>query len=212
MRLGVFGGSFDPVHYGHLLLAEYCRTDCPLDEVRFVPAAVAPHKQHLQAVSADHRTQMLQLAIGGHESFSVSELEIERGGVSYTVETLESLHREDPQRQLFLLLGADSLFDVPNWKNPARICELATLVVVRRVDSPEPDFSCLADFATPAQIDAFRQHQVSMPLIELSSTTIRQRIAAGRSIRFQTPRAVEKYIEAHQLYGSTDEGVGSLFS
>ncbi len=145
---------------------------------------------------------MLRLAIGGHEPFTISTVETDRGGVSYTVDTLEALQCEDPTRQLFLLLGADSLFDVPNWKNPARICELATLVVVRRSDMPEPDFSCLDQVATPTQIDTFRRHQVRMPLIELSSTTIRQRVAAGHSIRFQTPRAVEKYIETHQLYTS----------
>ncbi len=119
MRLGIFGGSFDPVHYGHLLLAEYCRTQCALDQVWFVPAATAPHKQQAQAASAPHRVKMLELAIGGHETLAVSSLEVDRGGLSFTAETLESLHDEVPDRSLFLLLGADSLFDLPNWRTPA---------------------------------------------------------------------------------------------
>jgi len=200
VRLGIFGGSFDPVHYGHLLLAEYCRTQCALDQVWFVPAATAPHKQQAQAASAPHRVKMLELAIGGHETLAVSSLEVDRGGLSFTAETLESLHDEVPDRSLFLLLGADSLFDLPNWRTPARICELATLVVVARPDNPQPDYGCLADIATPDQIAKFRDHQVNMPLIELSSSQIRRRVATGQSIRFQTPRAVEQYIYANQLY------------
>ena len=112
MRLGLYGGSFDPVHYGHLLLAECCREQCRLDAVWFVPAAVPPHKQDATLSPANQRIEMLQLAIGGHESLAVYRGEIERGGVSYTVDTLEQLHREEPQRELFFLMGADSLADV----------------------------------------------------------------------------------------------------
>jgi len=200
MRLGIYGGTFDPVHFGHLLLAEYCREECRLDEVWFVPAAVPPHKQGQNFSTATRRVEMLSLAIGGHEQFRVCTREIDRGGVSYTVETLAEIHAEDPTRELFFLLGADSLFDLPLWREPSRICELATLVVVARTTAPAPDFACLAALTGAERTAHFRRHLVQMPLIELSSTEIRRRVQAGLSIRYQTPRAVEKYIEAAGLY------------
>src|SRR5262249_53628533 len=106
MRLGLFGGSFDPVHYGHLLLAECCRVQCRLDAVWFAPAAIPPHKQDQTLAPAVDRIEMLKLAIGGHEPFQVYTGEIDRGGLSYTVDTLKRLHAEDSSRELFLLMGA----------------------------------------------------------------------------------------------------------
>ena len=125
MRLGLYGGSFDPVHYGHLLLAECCREQCRLDAVWFVPAPCRRTSRTGHFRRPAQRIEMLQLAIGGQEAFSVYKGEIERGGVSYTVDTLERLHQEQPQTELFLLMGADSLADLPTWRLPERICELA---------------------------------------------------------------------------------------
>jgi nicotinate-nucleotide adenylyltransferase len=200
MRLGILGGSFDPVHYGHLLLAESCREQCRLDAVWFVPAFVPPHKQDRTLSSAADRVEMLKLATGGNEAFAVWTWEIDRGGVSFTVETLQHLHEEDPSRELFFLMGADSLADLPTWRQPQRLCELAIPAVVRRAGSPEPDDSVLAGLMSPARLEVARQHRVEMPTVELSSTDIRGRVAAGESIRYRTPRAVEKYIESHGLY------------
>ncbi len=203
MRLGILGGSFDPVHYGHLLLAESCREQCQLDAVRFVPAAVPPHKQDRKLSSDADRVEMLKLATGGHEAFSVWTWEIDRGGVSYTVETLQHLHDEDPTRELFFLMGADSLTDLPTWKEPERICSLAIPAVVRRIGSPEPDDTVLAQLMSAQRLAIARKHRVQMPTIDLSSTELRRRVTAGESIRYRTPRAVEKYIESHSLYRST---------
>jgi len=200
MRIGIYGGSFDPVHLGHLLVAECCREQCRLDEVWFVPAATSPHKQHIVAAEAHYRVEMLKLAVGGHESFRVSSVEVERGGVSYSVDTLEQIHAEDPSHELFLILGADSLAELPTWREPRRICELALPVVVRRAYSPEPDFSVLAEFMSAERVGSAQAAQVSMPAIGISSSELRDRIAASRSIRYRTPRAVEKYIETHGLY------------
>jgi len=200
MRLGIFGGTFDPVHYGHLLLAETCREQCELDLVLLMPAAQPPHKCQWELAPAAARAEMLELAIGGHPSMSVSRSEIERGGVSYTVETLTQLRAERPDAELFFLMGADSLEDLPDWREPQRICKLAIPVVVRRAGTGEPDFSTLAGFVSPERLGEIRRFQVEMPVLELSSTDIRERVAAGRSIRFLTPRAVEKYIESHGLY------------
>lgn len=200
MRLGVFGGSFDPVHFGHLLVAEFCREQCRLDQVQFVPAAMPPHKPHQALASPRARLEMLELAVGGHQAFSVSRLEIDRGGLSYTVDTLQQLHDEDPQRELFLLMGADALLDLPTWRQPQRICRLAWPVVVRRGGFPEPDYSPLAALVEPVRLAEIQALQVEFPRIDLSSREIRRRVAAGRSIRYQTPRAVERYIETHGLY------------
>ena len=154
MRLGLYGGSFDPVHYGHLLLAENCREKCRLDAVWFAPAAVPPHKQDRALTTTGHRIEMLRLAIGGHEAFTVYLGEIERGGVSYTVETLEKLHADHPGDEWFLPMGADSLADLPNWRQPERICELAIPVVVRRAGSPEPNDAVLAKLMSPERLES----------------------------------------------------------
>lgn len=200
MRLGILGGSFDPVHYGHLLLAECCREQCRLDAVWFVPAAVPPHKQDRKLSPDADRVEMLKLAIGGHEVFSIYTGEIDRGGVSYTVETLQHLHDEDASRELFLLMGADSLADLPTWREPARICELAIPAVVRRAGSPTPDDTVLAKLMSPERLAIARENRVEMPTIDLSATEIRRRVTMGKSIRYRTPRAVEKYIETHAIY------------
>jgi nicotinate-nucleotide adenylyltransferase len=200
MRLGIFGGTFDPVHYGHLLLAECCREQLCLDRVWFLPAAVPPHKQQRSLAPAAQRIEMLELAIAGHEGFEVCGYEIEEGGVNYTVDTLAHFKDEDPSRELFFLLGADSLRDLPTWKEPARLCQLAVPVVVGRpgaqLSEAEPGVASANDLASLGE----RFEMVDMPSIELSSSEIRRLIAARQSIRYRTPRAVEKYIESHGLY------------
>jgi nicotinate-nucleotide adenylyltransferase len=203
MRLGLYGGSFDPVHYGHLLLAECCRETLSLDEVWLIPAAIPPHKQTQDRAAAKHRLQMIELALAGHEQIRASSIEIDRGGVSFTVETLAQVHTLLPQATLFLLMGADSLHDLPTWREPDRICALSVPTVVRRGSAAEPDFSVLAPLVSAERLTMIRSAQVRMPLIDLSSTDLRKRTAAGQSLRFRTPRAVEKYIETHGLYRSS---------
>lgn len=200
MRLGIFGGTFDPVHYGHLLLAESCREQCRLDQVRFLPAAVPPHKQDRVLTPAPQRIEMLQLALAGHEQFVIDRFEIDRGGVNYTVDTLRHFHTAQPEATLFLLMGADMLLDLPNWRQADQVCELATVVAVRRPGAAEPDWRGLAGLVGPERLAWFAEHQVAMPEIGISSTEIRERVKAGRSIRYMTPRAVEIYIETHRLY------------
>ena len=155
-RLGIFGGSFDPVHFGHLLLAEYCREQARLDEVWFLPAAVPPHKQGRELTPDKHRVEMLRLAIGGHESFLLRTDEIDRGGVNYTYETLERFHKERPDNELFFLMGGDSLQDLPRWRKPERICELAIPVAVARHGSPPVSFDALRELVTPERLHQIR--------------------------------------------------------
>ena len=202
MRLGIFGGSFDPVHYGHLLLAESCREQLRLDRVLFVPAGSPPHKQGHALTLAAQRVEMLALATGGEPAFEVSPLEVEREGITYTVDTLERLSAERPNAELFLLLGGDMFADLPNWRRPERVVELAVPAVVLRPGSPAPDFAALEAFASADRVAAAWQAQVQMPGVGFSSSEIRLRVSEGRSIRYQTPRAVEKYIEVQGLYAA----------
>lgn len=206
MRLGIFGGSFDPVHYGHLLLAESCREQCGLDEVWFVPAAAPPHKHERALTPSARRFEMLQLAIAAHEQFRVSTLELGRSGLSFTVDTLTELRRQRPDDELFLLMGADSLRDLATWRDPRRICELAIPVAVRRAGLPEPDLAVLDGLVEAVQRQAIERYRVQMPLVDFSSSDIRSRVASGRSIRYHTPRAVEEYIQSHGLYRGPDQG------
>jgi len=200
MRLGIFGGSFDPVHYGHLLLAECCLEQQQLDQVWFMPAAEPPHKQGAALSGPTERLEMLSLAIAGHEQLQVSSLEIDRGGISFTADTLRQLRAEHLDAELFFLMGGDSLYDLPHWREPAEILSLAMPIVMARPDWPEPDFNTIADLVTPERLAQIRNHRIEAPLIDISSTDIRSRVVDGRSIRFRTPRAVEAYIEAQGLY------------
>ncbi len=200
MRIGIFGGTFDPIHLGHLLLAECCREQVPLDAVWFLPAAVPPHKQECDLSPSKQRIEMLELAVGGYPAFSICQYETERGGVNYTADTLAQLREQDAAAEFFFLLGADMLRDLPRWRRPERICKLALPIAVQRAGEPPPDFSLLQGIATVERIEAMQRHAVEMPAIGLSGSDIRSRVAAGQSIRYRTPRAVEKYIETHGLY------------
>ena len=200
MRVGVFGGTFDPVHVGHLIHAEQCRAQARLDLVLFVPAALPPHKQGRELTPFVHRAEMLTLAISGNPAFRVDEIEKDRAGPSYTVETLRQLHERRPGDELCFILGSDSLCDLHLWYEPRRILELAELIVMERPDSPV--FSAAELKAKLALPDDFklRCQRVEAPLIGVASRDLRKRIAEGRSVRYMIPRAVEAYIDDKQLY------------
>jgi len=194
MRIGIFGGTFDPIHLGHLVLAEQCREQLGLEEVWFVPAGEPPHKMAAPRSSGRHRREMVEFAIAGHAHFKVSDIELERDGPSYTVETLSQLHQLHPNEEWWLLIGADSLDNFATWREPERITQLSRIAAVNRGDRSLPD--------TVAFTALFgdRLDVVTMPGIDLSASDIRQRIAAGRSIRYLVPRAVEVYIQEQRLY------------
>ena len=200
MRIGLFGGSFDPIHLGHLILAEHCREAAKLDEVWFVPCALQPLKQAGAQGTDRQRTEMIQMAIGGHESFVLSKIELERGGVSYTVDTLKQIHDQHPDAELFLLMGDDSLESFANWRSPETICDLATPLVVNRPGSGDVDLTMFEPFASKARMAEIQQRRVESPKIEISSSEIRTRAANENSIRYLTPRAIEKYVETQKLY------------
>ena len=200
MRVGVFGGTFDPIHLGHLILAEQCREQAALEQVLFVPAAVPPHKQQQMLTSFGQRVEMLALAISGQPAFRIEELERDRPGPSYTVDTLAELQRQRPGDELCFIIGSDSLNDLASWYQPRRILELAELAVVERADAPVFAADVLKQTLRLGDDFPLRYRIVPMPLITLASRDIRQRIAAGRSVRYMIPRAVEAYIEDKRLY------------
>ncbi len=188
-RIGVFGGTFDPPHLGHLLLAEAARERLALDRVVFVPARVPPHKRGRRVSPARTRLALLRAALRG-TGFAISTVELDRPGPSYTVDTLERLAGAAPAR-LFLLVGADSLADLPTWREPERILALATLAVAARPGVGMPRL---------ARRHARRVVFLGNPQVDIASSDLRARVAAGRSIRFLTPSAVVRRVAELGLY------------
>ena len=202
MKVGVFGGSFDPVHLGHLVLAEQCRERAKLDRVLFVPAARPPHKPDRVLSPFAQRVEMLTLAISGNPAFAVDELENDRPGPSFTVHTLAELKARSSEDDFWLILGADSLIDLPLWYEPTKILELAGLLVVGRPGWNAPSETELRANLSLAESTPLRIEGVNCPLVEIASRDLRSRIANGRSVRYQIPRAVEAYLHDKGLYGS----------
>lgn len=189
-RIGVFGGTFDPPHVGHLIIAEQARQQLHLDTVLFIPAFLPPHKKRGAAASPSQRIAMLAMALGGSPGLKVESLEIDRQGTSYTVDTLKELKRRIGRARLFLIVGGDNFEQFKKWKSADEIRRLATLVVYDR---------------KKATVDKRKRGSRSAvvlrgALLNISSTEIRQRIRNGESIRFLLPRPVEQYIRRHKLY------------
>lgn len=201
-RIGILGGTFDPPHYGHLILAELAAEGLALDCVLFVPAADPPHKGALRA-SAEHRTAMVERAIAGNPRFALSRVDLDRPGPHYSVDMLRLLKVEHPQAEFVFLLGGDSLRDLPTWSRPNELIALARLGVMRRPGST-PDLARLErDIpGIRARID-----WIDAPRIEISASALARRVSAGLSIRYQTPDAVRAYIEEHHLYRNHTETV-----
>ena len=189
-RIGVIGGTFDPIHHGHLLLARFALEQIPLDEVLFIPAADQPLKQGAYA-PAEERWAMVELAIADCPDFAASRLELDRPGKSYTVETLRLLHQLYPRAALFFVIGEDNVGQLDAWYDLEGIFAQCTVVVGARPSEVVGDPKLLA-----------RLHFIDTPLIELSSTEIRTRRAAGLPIRYMVPEAVEAHILAKGLYAA----------
>ncbi len=189
MRVGVYGGSFDPVHLAHLIIAEQCREQARLDRVLFVPAPRPPHKQNGTVAGFAERLAMLRLAVKGHPAFQVDACEQDRPGLSYTVDTLCFFHQRDPQDEFFLIVGSDSVRDLGTWRQPQEIAKFAVLLISAR---PETSASQPPGY--------FRSQIIRSPLLDISSTEIRDRCRRGESIRYMVPEVVEQYIVEKGLY------------
>jgi nicotinate-nucleotide adenylyltransferase len=195
--IGIMGGTFDPIHVGHLAVAEEAREALSLDRVLFVPAGQPPHKPRGLVTAVGHRAAMVGLAIADNPAFELARIEIEREGPSFTVDTIEQLARVHPDSKLHLLVSAETFAELPTWHEPERLFEAARVAVVPRAGYPAPDPAWLAK-AFPGRED--RVDFLDGPRLGLSSTTLRGRVAAGRSIRYLVPAAVAAYIAQHQLY------------
>ena len=203
-RIGIMGGTFDPIHFGHLVLAETVREAMRLDRILFIPSGDPPHKKDV--TSAKQRMEMVEMAIGDNPHFACSDMEVKREGYSYTVDTLERLHEEmGDGYQLFFITGADAIIEILSWRNVERIADLCTFVAAAR---PGTDRQKLADFLEdlPGYLRG-KVHVTQVPALQISSTDIRRKAASGRTIRYLLPANVARYIRENGLYepGDHDE-------
>ena len=189
--VGLFGGSFDPIHHGHLIVARIAAEALGLDQVRFMPARAQPLKGGRHGASAAQRAAMVELAIAGEPGFALEPIELGREGYSYTVDTLRALREREPGLEPVLLLGMDAAADLPRWKESAAVLGLARVAVFARPGSPALEVP-----------GAWRV--VEVPALEISATELRRRAAAGRSIRYWVPDAVADYVATHGLYRDGD--------
>ncbi len=185
--VGLFGGSFDPIHHGHLIVARIAAEALGLDQVRFMPARAQPLKGGRHGADAAHRAAMVELAISGEPGFALEPIELGREGLSYTVDTLRALRAREPGLDPVLLLGMDAAADLPRWKESSAVLELARVAVFARPGSPV--------LGVPGI-----WRTVDVPALEISATDLRRRAGAGRSIRYWVPDAVADYVAAHGLY------------
>jgi len=199
MRIGIFGGTFDPIHVGHLILAEHCREEAGLDEVWFLPSYRPPHKSDREVSRFEQRVEMVQLATTGQPAFRVEAIEKELPPPSYTSETLAELRRRYPDNDFALILGGDSMLDLPRWHEPKRVLERAELLIVPRPGIDLWTREQLAE-AVGVPVSAVRVRFVPCPLIDISSRELRKLVSEGKTIRFMVPRAVEEYVRERGLY------------
>ncbi|MCK4385355.1 MAG: nicotinate-nucleotide adenylyltransferase [candidate division Zixibacteria bacterium] len=190
-KIGILGGTFDPIHIGHLILAEQARERFQLEEVIFIPSASPPHKTEQELSLAIHRFEMTKLALEGNSFFSVSDIELKREGLSYTVETLRKLKELHTDSEIYFLTGSDVLDEITTWKDPEEIYRLARIVIAVR-----PGF----DKFDPEDHFAKKSIIVQITGVDISSTQIRERVRKGESIKYLVPSKVEEYIRKKNLY------------
>lgn len=195
MLIGIMGGTFDPIHTGHLVAAETALEEAGLDEVWFMPANIPPHKPNTPLASPDQRLEMVRLAIDSHPSYRAVDVELTRGGTSYTYDTVTRLQQLYPDHRFHYIIGADMVMYLPKWHQIEKLSEMVKFLGVGR-----PGFDIDLE-ALPSHLRS-RIKLMTMPAMEISSTDIRERIRNGRSIRYRVPESVRLYIERSGIYGS----------
>lgn len=186
MKLGILGGSFNPIHLGHLVLAQEARDSLGLERVFFIPCALSPHKSEEDLLEASHRAKMVRLAIQGNPSFEFSDLEIKRGGMSYTVETVRAFRKTFPSATFYLLIGSDALPGLSRWKEVEELYRLCQVVVAERPRFPAGEL--------PGPL-----MRLVIPEVDISSRDIRERLKQGKSVRYLVPEPVREYLERDRL-------------
>ncbi|TCK98148.1 nicotinate-nucleotide adenylyltransferase [Natranaerovirga hydrolytica] len=197
-KIGIMGGTFNPVHFGHLILAENAYEKFDLDTVIFIPNGQPPHKSDEKILSKSDRLKMVNMAIDDNKHFNVSTIEVDKKSYSYSYETLEALKKENPNTEYYFIIGADSLYNIHKWKNPEKLLSLCQLIVASR---GEIDRHSIENHKP--NIESFYKtkiHILDMPIIEISSSDIRNRVKEGKTIKYFVPKDVEHYIYMNNLY------------
>ena len=196
-RIGLFGGTFDPPHLGHLILASEAQSQLELDRLLWVLTPEPPHKQDQPITSTEHRLAMVRLAIADNPSFELSRIELDRPGPHYTLDTIRLIAQQNPEAEIVPIIGGDSLHDLPTWHQPKEIVYACHWIGVMRRPNEE---SSLDELERELPGIRSKVHYVDAPLLEIASREIRNRIAEGRSVRYYLPMLVYEYIERHHLY------------
>lgn len=196
-RMGVLGGTFDPVHYGHLFIADCALHEFALDKIIFMPAACPPHKNEKGVLSSKHRVNMLRLALENESNYLLSTIEIEREGYSYTIDTLRYLIKQNPDTEFYFIMGLDAFIDLPNWKEPQDLLQLCKFIIFNRPFSGTPNVGF-----SPNETLNFgeRVYFLSFPGIFISSSLIRARLKESKTVQHMLPRKVFDYIKDNGLY------------
>ena len=189
MHIGLLGGTFDPPHYGHMIMAEEALTQCSLDEVWFLPSFIPPHKDRSVTESED-RLKMVELAVSDNPRFTVTKEELDREGKSYTFETVRAFKEKYPEHHFYFILGGDMVVDLPNWHNYAYLADAIEFIGVGRPGT---------EMAVP---EGVKMNVIEMPGIDISSTLIREKAENHANIRYYIPEKVRRYIEENNIYGS----------
>lgn len=202
-KIGIIGGTFDPIHYGHLIAAEWAKDELNLDKIIFIPAANPPHKELQEILDEKYRYLMVSLAIKDNKNFTISDHEIQRGGKSYTIDTLKHFKKVYPNSELFFIMGFDSLLSLPTWKDVEGLVELCTFIVATRPGYTLDQNDNIYD-KLPSGIGD-KVVFLEIPEIEISSSLIRERVRKGKSIKYLVPEAIEKYIYDNNIYGEEND-------
>lgn len=199
-RVGLFGGSFNPVHHGHLIVARALAEQLELSRVLLLPTAHPPHKQRVSDADAAHRAEMLRLAVAGDALFEINDYDLRRPGPTYTIDTVDHFASRMPGVRLHWIIGSDSLCDLVNWRRAAELVDRCEIVTAQRPGAPEPDWNAFAAVFSPAQIAKLRAGVLTAPLIDIAASDIRRRVGLDLPIRYLVPEAVAEYIRQHRLY------------
>ncbi len=205
-KIGIMGGTFNPIHFAHLILAENAYDECKLDKVLFMPSKKPPHKLHESIVKDEHRVQMIDLAIKDNPHFELSSLELEREGITYTADTLAELNIKYPMDEFYFIMGADSLFQIEDWWHPQNIFSLTNIVAAVRDHATRKELDKQVDYL--ANKYEAKIHLLSTPNMDISSKMLRQNIRLNKSIRYYVPDQVVRYITDHNLYAIVEDDNG----
>ncbi len=197
-KIGIMGGTFDPIHLGHLVIAEFARNLFALDQVIFVPTNLPPHKGCISVANSEHRYNMVQLAIRNNDVFTISRIEVDRKGPSYTIDTLRAIKETDGEAELFFIIGADAVAEIMTWKNVAGVMQICNFLAANRPGYKEEELLKKLNGFPPEYRQRITTFEI--PALDLSSTEIRMLVKKGLPIKYLVPEQVEKYIIEHHLY------------